>query len=194
MKKILKTTVYNLIASAIVLGIWVLFNMPIYVALFLYITLYATMFIANVLYEYVTLKNIKTLFKRLWFLVKYKRVDKYYIKLSDYHTCIEQCPIKKLSIDGYEIMIGSVSCQECENCIEHNITEYGNNAWIKCSYLREKRSFNPLNWLKKLFAIIFICLFFSSCSVYVNCNFNKVPKYKTTQQDSTVLQINEYWF
>ena len=61
-------------------------------------------------------------------------------------------------------------------------------------YCRVKRSFSPLKWLKKLFFICIIALLFSSCSVYVNCNFNKVPKYKTTQQDSTVLQINEYWF
>ena len=103
--------------------------------------------------------------------MRYKRVDKYYIKLSDYDTCIEQCPIKKLSIYGYEIMIGSVTCQECENCIEHNITEYGNNDWIKCSYLREKRSFNPLNWLKKLFAIIVISLFFSSTTNSVSWSY-----------------------
>ena len=47
---------------------------------------------------------------------------------------------------------------------------------------------------KKTIAILVIALLFASCSVYVNCNFNKVPKYKTTQQDSTVLMINEYWF
>ena len=50
------------------------------------------------------------------------------------------------------------------------------------------------NILKKTIAILVIALLFASCSVYVNCNFNKVPKYKTTQQDSTVLMINEYWF
>lgn len=51
-----------------------------------------------------------------------------------------------------------------------------------------------LTTVYNLFGILVIALLFSSCSVYVNCNFNKVPKYKTTQQDSTVLMINEYWF
>ena len=170
MKKILATTVYNLISSAIILGFWLLFKMPILVALFCYVTLNATMFLTLVLSEYFTIKNIKTLFKRLWFWVRFKRVEEIH-----YLSCIGCC------------LYGTEERNKC----------FTNGRIKKCSdtyTIVSKRSYKRLNWLKKLFGILVIALLFASCSVYVNCNFNKVPKYKTTQQDSTVLQINEYWF
>ena len=127
-------------------------------------------------------KTLKNPFKRLAF-IGYKR---YYFKTTDF-LCLEMCPIDST------VNIGSIYCQRCKKCIDKN-AERGKCIWIKCKYISKKRSFNPLKWLKKLLLILLISLLFISCRVYVNCNFNKVPKYKTTQQDSTVLQINEYWF
>ena len=137
-----------------------------------------------VMYFYDKMKNktLKNPFKRLAF-IGYKR---YYFKTTDF-LCLEMCPIDST------VNIGSIYCQRCKKCIDKN-AERGKCIWIKCKYISKKRSFKPLKWLKKLLFIFIIALLFSSCSVYVNCNFNKVPKYKTTQQDSTVLQINEYWF
>lgn len=111
--------------------------------------------------------HFKNPFKSLWFWLRYKRVKE--IKKKSCYGCVLE--------------------SENGNCKIKN----GDYCWLNNS-IYINRSYNPLNWLKKLFAITVIALLFSSCSVYVNCNFNKVPKYKTTQQDSTVLMINEYWF
>ena len=164
MKKILLTTVYNLISSAIVLCIATLIFVPFWVSVFIYATLNLSNLLTLILYEYVTIKNIKTLFKRLLVWLRYKRVKE--IKPKSCYGCI------------FDNIVCGYSAFKCWN----------SNTIVT------KRSYNPLNWLKKLFGILVIALLFASCSVYVNCNFNKVPKYKTTQQDSTVLQINEYWF
>ena len=170
MKKILLTTVYNLISSAIVLCIATLIFVPFWVSVFIYATLNLSNLLTLILYEYVTIKNIKTLFKRLWFWVRFKRVEEIH-----YLSCIGCC------------LYGTEERNKC----------FTNGRIKKCSdtyTIVSKRSYKRLNWLKKLFGILVIALLFASCSVYVNCNFNKVPKYKTTQQDSTVLMINEYWF
>ena len=188
MKKILLTTVYNLISSAIVLCIATLIFVPFWVSVFIYATLNLSNLLTLILYEYVTIKNIKTLFKRLCFWLRYKRVKEYTYKTKD-GLCIEECPLKLYS-GVYATKIGSTACQLCGNNEFFNFEK----KLIRCKHIKNNRSFNLLNWLKKLFGILVIALLFASCSVYVNCNFNKVPKYKTTQQDSTVLQINEYWF
>lgn len=138
------------------------------------------------IYDYLGKRKFKNPFKRLWVWLRYKNHNRYYFKTAG-SGCLEKCPINET------VRIGSVCCQECSFCVDKNGIQE-DCIWIKCEHLKTKRSYNPLNWLKKLFGILVIALLFASCSVYVNCNFNKVPKYKTTQQDSTVLQINEYWF
>jgi len=65
-------------------------------------------------------------------------MEKYYFKTTGTlrTTCIEECKIKNNGI-----MIGSVKCQECENCIEHQKPcEYtGDVDWIKCKVINEAR-------------------------------------------------------
>ena len=119
---------------------------------------------AVLFYDVFKNKTFKNPFKRLWFWLRYKRVKE--IKMKSCYGCI---------FDNIGCGYSAFKC-------------WNSNTIVT------KRSYNPLNWLKKLFGILVIALLFASCSVYVNCNFNKVPKYKTTQQDSTVLMINEYWF
>lgn len=51
--------------------------------------------------------------------------------------------------------------------------------------------------MKKILTLLLLLLtslFFTSCSIYVNCNFNKVPQNNVIQKDSTNIQPNEYWF
>lgn len=61
-------------------------------------------------------------------------MDRYYFKTTGAlrSTCIENCMVKD---DG--TMIGSVKCQECEHCVDHQKpNKYtGGVDWIKCSKL-----------------------------------------------------------
>lgn len=49
-------------------------------------------------------------------------MEKYYFKF-EYGQCIERCKVRN---DG--TMLGSISCQECPNCID--VDE--NKEWISC--------------------------------------------------------------
>ena len=170
MKKILEKTIPFMIGSFMCMPINYLYQFSWIQAFLISLTISIAYFIAIVLVEkvYPILKT-KNPFKRLWFWLRYKRVKE--IKMKSCYGCIlnddNKCKRRDLNL--------------ADKCVD-------------TMTIVTKRSYNPLNWLKKLFGILVIALLFSSCSVYVNCNFNKVPKYKTTQQDSTVLMINEYWF
>ena len=170
MKNILKTTVYNLIASAIVMGIFTLIFVPFWVAVFIYVVLNLSNFITIVLQEYVSIKNIKKLFN--WIIKpQYKR---YYFKTAG-SGCLEKCPINKT------VRIGSCSCQRCDFCIEKSVI--GDNCfWIKCKHV-SKCKFNFFSWIKKLFTLLLICTLLSSCSVYLNCKINKTQQLSKRQID-----------
>ena len=188
MKKILEKTINILITNSIIFGVLMIAFIPFWIALFLFSIFSASMILVEFLDKYVTIKNIKTLFKRLWFFGRYKNHNRYYFKTAG-SGCLEKCPIDRT------VRIGSVHCQECLFCLDKSgVNE--DCIWIKCEHIKTKRSYNPLNWLKKLFAIIVISLFFSSCSVYVNCNINKVPQTNAIQSNTTNtnIQPNEYWF
>lgn len=61
-------------------------------------------------------------------------MEKYYFKTRGEEPdiiCIEKCQSKFRPTDG--TMIGSILCQECKNCKETDIDEFGNVTWIKCS-------------------------------------------------------------
>ena len=63
-------------------------------------------------------------------------MNKYYFKTTGTirTICIEPCKIKDNGI-----MIGSVKCQECKNCLEHESPNpfTGDVDWIKCKNLKE---------------------------------------------------------
>lgn len=52
----------------------------------------------------------------------------------DNGTCTERCMLKDNGV-----MIGSVKCRECENCIKHQEPCAGNVDWIVCSKLDEAK-------------------------------------------------------
>lgn len=62
-------------------------------------------------------------------------MERYYFKTSGImeQDCIEPCQIKE------GVMIGSVSCQECENCIEISpaCIHFKTIDWIKCKKIKE---------------------------------------------------------
>lgn len=66
------------------------------------------------------------------------KMEEYYFKTTgwDNGTCTEKCKVKDTGV-----MIGSVKCQQCEFCVEHQKPcEFtGNVDWIKCSKLNEAR-------------------------------------------------------
>ena len=133
MKKILQTTVYNLIANAIVLGIFYLIFLPLWVALFLYVTLALSEFLALVLQEYVTITNIKKLYKRLCIFIRYKRVEEVYRSscegcIKDFDTC---------KFDAYDC--------------------------LKTHTILAKRNYNIFKWLKKLFILFVVAILSVSC-------------------------------
>lgn len=61
-------------------------------------------------------------------------MKRYYFKTSgwDNQECIEKCKIKGC-------MIGSVTCQECENCVETSSPCIHTKTidWIKCKKLED---------------------------------------------------------
>jgi len=65
-------------------------------------------------------------------------MEKYYFKTvgTFNQDCTEFCKVKHSGI-----MIGSVACQECDFCVEHQKPcEFtGDVDWIKCSKLDEAR-------------------------------------------------------
>lgn len=62
---------------------------------------------------------------------------KYYFPTtgSDFdETCTEECKLNKGR------MIGSVSCQDCDNCIEiGGCSEYFGPDWIRCKVINDAR-------------------------------------------------------
>jgi hypothetical protein len=66
------------------------------------------------------------------------KMKKYYFKTTgwDNGTCTEKCKVKDNGV-----MIGSVNCQICQFCVEHQKPcEFtGNVDWIKCSKIDEAR-------------------------------------------------------
>ncbi len=62
-------------------------------------------------------------------------MEKYYFKTKgscpDIY-CIEPCHIK-----GNGVMIGSVTCQECEYHKSNDQNKHGDISWIKCSKIKE---------------------------------------------------------
>jgi len=68
--------------------------------------------------------------------VKTQDVDRYFFKTTGtlQCSCNERC---KVMDNG--IMIGSVTCQNCKNCLEHDEPHpmTGTVDWIKCSKIKE---------------------------------------------------------
>lgn len=64
-----------------------------------------------------------------------KEVEQYYFKTGgwNHQDCTEPCEILNNGV-----MIGSVTCQNCENCIEvaPTIHEYDPPNWIKCKLIK----------------------------------------------------------
>ena len=127
-------------------------------------------FIAIVLVEKVY-PNLKTKnpFKRLWFWVRYKRVKE--IKSGYCTGCF-------FDTNG-----------KCTHPKEHIIKKCVINKQIFA-----KRSYNRLNWLKKLFAFIIIALIISSC-VTVNVYQNEKTKVKEYKKEAQKLeQLESAWY
>lgn len=65
-----------------------------------------------------------------------QNTEPYYFKTAgwDHSACVEECMLKGC-------MIGSVTCQRCENCVDYNIPceHTGEVSWIKCKRLKEAK-------------------------------------------------------
>lgn len=105
-------------------------------------------------------------------------MKKYYFKVLN-GSCQEACPIQKTS-SGFIIMVGSMSCQRCENCVDSD--KQSSPLWIKCKHV-SKNKLNFFSWIKKLFTLLLICTLLSSCNVYLNCNINKTQQLSKRQID-----------
>lgn len=144
--------------------------------------------VAHFFYENVKYKTFKNPFKSIWFWMRYKKFKEYTYKTKN-GLCIEECPLK-LYYGVYAIKIGSTTCQLCENNEFYNFEK----KLIRCKHLKNKRSYNPLNWLKKLFAFIIIAIIISSC-VTVNVYQNEKTKVKEYKKEAQKLeQLESAWY
>ena len=130
MKKILEKTIPFLIGSIMCIPLnYLAFLRSWKDAIMVTLSLSIAYFIAVLIIEFV-IPNLKNPFKQLG-IGEYKR---YYFKTAG-SGCLEKCPINS------DVRIGSVSCQECENCIDKSgINE--DCIWIKCKSINKIRSFN----------------------------------------------------
>ena len=63
--------------------------------------------------------------------------EKYYFKTKGQEPdeeCTEKCPVLNT-----EVMIGSVACQECKNCISSDADYFG-CSWVCCEKLNDVMS------------------------------------------------------
>lgn len=116
------------------------------------------------------------------FILLYFVSDEYKIRFKN--------PFKRLCFWLRYKRVKEIKMKSCYGCIFDNIG-CGYSAF-KCwnsNTIVTKRSYNPLNWLKKLFAFIIIALIISSC---VTINVYKYEPTKTTPADTN--KIESYWF
>lgn len=123
--------------------------------------------VAYLFYENVKGKTFKNPFKRFWFWLRYKRVKE----------------------------VNFCSCRGCVFLIAGSYCgiDYSDYCFDK-STIFAKRSYKPLNWLKKLFAFIIIALIISSC-VTVNVYQNEKTKVKEYKKEAQKLeQLESAWY
>ena len=65
----------------------------------------------------------------LLYAFKIMDMEKFYFE-QDFGTCTQKCLVKNNGI-----MIGSVKCQNCQNCKDYDKDIHNDTAWIKCSKL-----------------------------------------------------------
>lgn len=154
MKNIIKNSVLFMIGALIAMPLnYLLFLDTWKEAFIIYESMSIAYFIALILLEYITIKNIKKLF----FLVRYKRV-----KQINY-SC-EGC-----------ILNDNNRCKRRDLNLVDKCSE--------TRTIFAKRSFNIFSWIKKLFTLLLICTLLSSCNVYLNCNINKTQQLSKRQID-----------